>query len=96
MQNSLLASHYVLGFHLTENEELSEVKDDISEVKRNEFKELAKTYSLDNIDVWANAVKAEAFKSAKEGSKKTFQRMDMWDAHETKNNSSSLWNCVKE
>lgn len=75
---------------------LSEVKDDISEVKRNEFKELAKTYSLDNIDVWANAVKAEAFKSAKEGSKKTFQRMDMWDAHETKNNSSSLWNCVKE
>lgn len=75
-------------------EVLNECKEELTYEKINEFKLNSKNYSLENIDAWANSVRAEAFKHAKKHNPSTFQRMDIWDKNE-KTQSNSLWSCAK-
>ena len=76
-------------------EVLNECSGDLAYEKVSEFKANAKNYSIENIDIWANAVRAEAFKHVKQDKPNTFQRMDVWQQH-TETQSNSLWSCAKK
>lgn len=79
-------------------EVFAEVEGDITEEQKAEFKQKANEYSLEQIGTWANAVKAEAFNSAKQKSTQTttFARVDLCGQHKPKSSSNSIWDCVNK
>jgi len=73
---------------------LSEVMESMPKEKMEELREEAKTFSADNLNIWVNKVKAEAFSFSKGKSNDVgFVRIGLPFVEE-KNQSGSIWNKI--
>ena len=71
--------------------------ENLTEETKAKFRDEAKEYSLENIEIWSNKVLAESFKTLKEDKTTTFARTDLWDSHPVQTNgTNSLWRCANK